>query len=88
LFVPPALGKSGRTFLPAWSYVLFGWAVMALANLTPKNKLVVVNTAIGLLFIIMGQSIEIKYLQNRVEKLESEVLKNAVSQGQRDIDVP
>ena len=77
-FVSPAVGKSGRTHFPAWFYVLLGWAVIAVAFFAPSIRLQVLDTALGLVLIMMGHEIEVSYLLSRVEKLESEVARPSV----------
>lgn len=82
-FVSPALGKSGRTLFPAWSYVLSGWSVIAMAFFfAPSIRLQIVNTALGLVFIMMGHQIEVSDLLCRVEKLESHGLGQAPAMKQ------
>lgn len=78
-FVSPALGKSGRSLFPAWSYVLSGWGVIAVAFFfAPSIRLQIVNTALGLVFMMMGRQIKVSHLLCRVETLESEVARPGV----------
>jgi len=88
VFVSPATNKSGRTLFPAWSYVLLGWAIIVFVGFSQgiSIRLRVVDTALGLVFIMMGHQIEVNSLLGRVERLELKVAPPSVCTARGDTD--